>query len=363
MNFKPIEFLRTFASLGVVWVHLWAGSFNKMPLVVNGLDVYKAISFVGNGVDFFFVISGFLMYLALYTEELTLNSYLFFIKKRFLRIAPLYYCAILTYFVYYRMLNYNDIGWNAVFINASFLNNHFGINIAYTFWSLAVEWFFYLIIPVIFLFKNQRHQIWVFCILEFISFFRLYQFESGNVLHTVPNMPMPFFMEFGWGILIGMILTKANWKDKIVLKQSWINLCLGFGVLYLGRVMRMTEVVEWAGDYKIIFKMMSGPVLTFGFALIMFMMIRDRGIFSIFVEHRIFQFLGKCSYGIYLWHVLIIACTKGLFDINGGPIALILAFIMVAGLSIILSWFTYEFIEKLYFKSKFSSKYKVDGIQ
>jgi peptidoglycan/LPS O-acetylase OafA/YrhL len=357
MNFKAIEFLRTIASLGVVWVHLWAGSFSKMPLNFCGLDVYKAISFVGNGVDFFFVISGFLMYLALCSRKLTLNSYFYFVKKRFYRIAPLYYCAILIYFVYYKFVDHRDIGWNAVLINASFLNNHFGINIAYTFWSMAVEWLFYLIIPLLFVFEDHKRQMWIFWTLEVVSLIRLYQIESLQVLHTVPNMPMPFFVEFGWGILMAMILTKNNWKDKFVVKQTWLNLCFGFGLLYLGRIMRMTQVVEWAGEFRIVVKMMSGPILTFGFAFIMFMLIQEHGIFSIFVEHRVFQFLGKCSYGIYLWHVLIIELTKGLFDINGGPGALVLAFLLVVGLSIILSWLTYELIEKLYFKSKFSNKY------
>ncbi len=104
---------------------------------------------------------------------------------------------------------------------------------------------------------------------------------------------------------------------------------------------------------------MSGPIMTFGFALIMFMLIRDKGIFSNFVEHRIFQFLGKCSYGIYLWHVFAIELTKGFFDTQGGPISLILAFFMVAALSIMLSWITYETIEKLYFKSNLSNKHNI----
>jgi peptidoglycan/LPS O-acetylase OafA/YrhL len=38
MNFKAIEFLRPFAALGVVLIHVWAFSFNAMPLNVFGLD-------------------------------------------------------------------------------------------------------------------------------------------------------------------------------------------------------------------------------------------------------------------------------------------------------------------------------------
>jgi peptidoglycan/LPS O-acetylase OafA/YrhL len=173
-------------------------------------------------------------------------------------------------------------------------------------------------------------------------------------------MPMPLFMEFGWGILMAMILTKPNWKEKVVFKQSRLNLLVGFGVLYMGRVMRLRQVVEQSGEFGIIFKMMSGPIMTFGFALIMYMLIRDKGVFSNFVEHRFFQFLGKCSYGIYLWHLLIIELTRGLFDTQGGPVSLLSAFFLVAAMSIMLSWITYETIEKLYFQSNLSNKHKIE---
>ena len=105
---------------------------------------------------------------------------------------------------------------------------------------------------------------------------------------------------------------------------------------------------------------MSGPIMTFGFAQIMFMLIRDKGVFSNFVEHRLFQFLGKCSYGIYLWHLLIIEITKGLFNAQGGPVSLLIAFFMVAVLSIMLSWINYETIEKLNFKSNLSNKHNIE---
>jgi peptidoglycan/LPS O-acetylase OafA/YrhL len=298
--------------------------------------------------------------MALYKRSLTGSNYFYFIKKRLFRIAPLYYVAILSYFFYFEFVGHIDIGWKAVLINATFLNNHFGINIAYTFWSLAVEWLFYLIIPCLFIFKDHRRQMWVFWTLMVLSFIRLYQVESTKILFSLPQMPMPLFMEFGWGILMAMILTKPNWKEKLELKQSWKNLFIGLLILYTGRLLRFTQVVESVGSFGIVFKIFSGPLLTFGFALIMFMLIRQKGIFSNFVEHWIFQFLGKCSYGIYLWHVLVIELTKRYFDTQGGPVSLLIAFFMVAALSIMLSWITYENIEKFYFKSNLSNKHKIE---
>lgn len=361
MNFKAIEFLRTFAALGVVWIHVWAFSFGAMPLNVFGIDVLKMISFIGNGVDFFFVISGFLMYLALYKKPLTGSNYFFFIKKRFFRIAPLYYLTIITYFFYFNIFENSQLPWKSVLIDALFLNNHFGVNIAYPFWSLAVEWLFYLIVPFLFIFSDSKRRNWTFVILILLSLVRLVQVELTEVLFVVPNMPLPLFMEFGWGILIGMVLTQPEWKEKFIIKQSWPNLFLGFGILYLGRLMRLTQIVEMTGEYRIILKVLSGPIMTFGFAFIMYMLISGNGVFSKFTEHRVFQFLGKCSYGIYLWHVLIIELTKGYFNTQGGVIYLLLANVIVVGAATLLSWITYELVEKLYFRSNLSNKFQLDS--
>ena len=163
--FKSIEYMRSFASLGVVWVHVWI-YFQNTPLEIASLDIYKALSFVGNGVDFFFVISGFLMYLALQHKEFSFQTYTHFIKKRFFRIAPLYYLSIVVYFIVLNLTNQASISWKDMLIDALFLNNHFEVNIAYTYWSLAVEWLFYLIIPFLFYFDDFIRRFYTFLFLS-----------------------------------------------------------------------------------------------------------------------------------------------------------------------------------------------------
>jgi peptidoglycan/LPS O-acetylase OafA/YrhL len=360
--FKSIEFLRTFSALGVVWIHTWI-LYQNPSLSLGKIDVFKIISFVGNGVDFFFVISGFLMYLALQRKEFSLNTYANFIKKRFLRIAPLYYISILVYFLVYKFLQNQDIPFKDVVIDALFLNNYFDVNIAYTFWSLAVEWLFYLIIPFLFIFRSRKMQSYTFLLICLISIVRLFQVEASSKLFLTPDIPLPLFIEFGWGILIGMIITNDAWKLKFQVKQSWLNLLIGFGILYFGRVMRLTELVEnagsYAGSYAIFLKVLSGPVMTFGFAYIMWMLIGSIGKFNGFVEHRFFQFIGRLSFGIYIWHVLILSIIpwNQLSTYMPVPIAMILTFLMVSTLTTFLSWLTYELVEKNYFKSSLSSKH------
>lgn len=355
MNFKSIEFLRTFSALGVVWIHVWI-FFGNPNWNLFSVDFFKAVSFVGNGVDFFFVISGFLMFLALQNKDFSVETYWTFIKKRFFRIAPLYYVSIVVYFIVFNFLLNHPVSLKSVIINAFFLNNYYKDNIAYTFWSLAVEWGFYLIVPFLFIFKDFKMRMITFILLVIVSFIRLFQLEWNAELFLTPDMPFPLFIEFGWGILIGFILTNEKWKTSIRINQTWLNLFIGFSILYAGRLMRLTEVVQHTGQFSILFKVFSGPVLTFGFAYLMYMFISSHGKFSKFVEYSLFQFLGRLSYGIYLWHVLFISFLPLLFKPTESPYVMIIAFLLVTLFSVALSWLTYEIIEKRYFTSKLSSK-------
>jgi peptidoglycan/LPS O-acetylase OafA/YrhL len=355
LNFKSIEFLRTFSALGVVWIHVWT-FFVNTSLNFISVDLFKVISFVGNGVDFFFVISGFLMFMALQSKSFSIFTYWTFIKKRFLRIAPLYYVSILVYFLVFNYVLNHRVEIKSVIINTLFLNIYFKDNIAYTFWSLATEWGFYLIVPFLFFFKDLKRRVITFSFLVLLSLICLFQLEEHTELFLTPDMPLTLFFEFGWGILIGFILTNEKWKAKIQITQTWFHLLLGFSILYLGRVMRLTEVVQRTGEFSILFKVFSGPVMTFGFAYIMYMLISKHGKFSGFVEHRVFQFLGKLSYGVYLWHVLFISFLPYLFKQTDGPYIMILAFLLVLICSIVLSYASYQLIEKRYFNSNLSSK-------
>ena len=79
-----IQYLRAIAAMMVVWVHA-REQFDWLKLQFPSPAG-------GNGVDLFFVISGFIMVYTTYGKAV---APLAFIKRRFLRIAPLYWLAIL----------------------------------------------------------------------------------------------------------------------------------------------------------------------------------------------------------------------------------------------------------------------------
>lgn len=103
---NKLDSWRAVCCLGVLWIHCWHLN-NSIPLNVLGFNVFKSLSIFGNGVDFFFVISGFCMYYFYVSklEKLNLKAYKNFIISRVYRIYPAFIVALIVLF------NLLKVGW------------------------------------------------------------------------------------------------------------------------------------------------------------------------------------------------------------------------------------------------------------
>ena len=154
MYFKQIDSFRFFAVLLVLISH-W---LHEVPYV-------EILRFGAFGVEFFFVLSGFLISLQLYRykdlidqkkEKIGNALYVFYIR-RIIRILPLYYFVVLIA----TLLHKGEIR-DAFLWNLSCVSNFYFIKIKYWtstfshFWSLSVEEHFYLFWPLlVFIFKRR----------------------------------------------------------------------------------------------------------------------------------------------------------------------------------------------------------------
>ena len=84
-RFESIQYLRAFAALAVVFHH----ARNPHSWLYPGL---AGVGLGQSGVDLFFVISGFIMYVA--ARKLSVNE---FVGRRLVRIVPLYWVATLLF--------------------------------------------------------------------------------------------------------------------------------------------------------------------------------------------------------------------------------------------------------------------------
>jgi peptidoglycan/LPS O-acetylase OafA/YrhL len=349
----PLESLRGIAALSVAFLHFNVGShFNN--------------SFVGNAwimVDFFFVLSGFVIALN-YIDKITTAQELYaFQKKRFLRLYPLHLIMLFAFVglelvrIAYGMLpgvsvsgevfsTPNDIF--AVFANIVLLQN-FLVSMPtfnYPSWSISSEFFTYLAFGLIVLFSGTKRRLFVL-LLPLVLF-------SGILLSTVGMEPVSNVsgpLRCIYSFFIGAItfLVYDRLKNSISLSTSFLAT-----LLLLATVLVVILFANTNYDYVELIPML--------FAItILSLSLTERGTtINRMLSMRWLVYLGTISYGIYMIHAfvwLIINVTmRRLFNIaifpTEGSYATIdniiiadLLSVLGMGIVIILAHLSYKYIE------------------
>ena len=186
MRIKHIDILRGIAALIVAIFHLARNS----DVPHNSFD-YAKYGFVG--VQIFFVISGFILPFSLYKTGYKTKHFGVFMLKRVIRIYPAYIAAILIGVALTILTGRDLIPIPALLSHLLFLNDIIGLpSSSPVFWTLALEFQFYIIIGLLysyFIQHNTRSVMLVFG-LTFAAF-----------LINVNGIILAWFPFFGIGIL------------------------------------------------------------------------------------------------------------------------------------------------------------------
>ena len=153
---QSIQMLRGIASFMVCFFHIARGVPNFLP---TDSTLFEAGKWGWTGVEIFFIISGFVIPYAMYVKQYTTRDFPIFLKKRVIRIEPPYLLSIVLILVlnfvstlspYYRGAPFS-IDWLNVFSHVAYLNVFTkGTWLNPVFWSLAIEFQYYLIIALAF---------------------------------------------------------------------------------------------------------------------------------------------------------------------------------------------------------------------
>ena len=312
-------FLDGFRALAVLWVmiHHILNFFNIKLLVGDIPRFFLKFALVGSlGVDMFFVISGFLI-TGLLLEDFNGGKIRIgrFYARRFFKIVPQYLLALLVGLVFiYGVKPYPIYGTNFHVSHSPhenivnyvlFIQNYHPASkvpiLAHT-WSLAVEEHFYLIYPLIFFFicaflRNSRQKkavlAAVLLLLIFIAHaFRLYIITHGGVVHFQMTHFLFDALIFG-GIIKIYEKELRDWSAHRALPAACF---LGGILIYLVFVKRDIQYDEF---FTLTLAYLA-PGLLIVSALMGFKPI-------IWVtENPVLRWIGKNSYGIYLWHYILI---------------------------------------------------------
>lgn len=286
------------------------------------------------GVDFFFVLSSFLLtYLAL--KEIKLNgkfNKLNFFMRRVLRIFPLYFLIVTFCFVALPFLgNYFNANislpsnkWMYWLFLSNFetSNNIFALKFL---WSIAVEEQFYLLFLMFsFLFNKRFYFFPIFLLLVYVFFMGYaYNLNIPTYYHTVTH-----FANFA----IGMLLAKLYFQHKIQLKHA-ITIFL-LSVLFM----------LWFYNNKVVFHLFTSLL----FAALIYIFIHLSRYLSKYKLFKVTEQLGKYSYGLYVYSGFVI--TFGIKFIPIKQHAILIFFELC--ILIVIAFASYHLFERFFLQLK-----------
>ena len=264
------------------------------------------------GVNFFFVLSGFLItYLILTDAGQTDFSYIKkFYLRRVLRIWPLYFLTVAIGFFLFPIIvkipHYVEAasGWMYLFFLANLDQIYFWKDAVHpnallgVHWSVAVEEQFYLLWPWLFVFFRKQF-VWVGALIWLTAF--CFQWYSGLHSHTISSFQ---------DLAIGGLLAYAcvAYKEQLIkqLKKlnSWWQLTIyGIGFVVL---IAQYQVSKNVPIYQVLYR----PVNALFFCWVIFDQCFNANQLLAVTKIPVVSYLGKISYGLYLLHPVALLLLK-----------------------------------------------------
>lgn len=276
-------------------------------LVISYFPEYIFLKLGFLGVNFFFVLSGFLI-----TEILIIEVYSKvdkkiilknFFAKRTLRIFPIYYLTILILAFFNIRNSFDLLPWTLTY-TLNIGQNWFGAAGGPMFmhiWSLCVEEQFYLILPLVLVFSKMSNYLKIFVGFVILSIvFKAFIYKAGfqnfesinhsNLLAAVDAL--------GVGSVLAYLKRFKNrfWK-KIEELPKYLIIILA--------------LMFWVMSYHSeTYKLLSTSLMRFtaaclGGIIIVKAVSQQNYLLNDFFNLKFIKLMGKISYGVYLYHWII----------------------------------------------------------
>jgi len=298
--FINIQFLRAIAALLVVFYHT-ADHFFVVGGAHSG-NIFSLLSHIGYiGVDIFFVISGFIMWIT--TQKLQgLLGASKFAYARATRIYLVYwfFLAFMIYYYHHSLSNFDLIG--SIFLTVS-SSSKLLLQVA---WTLQFELYFYLLFALL-LFLPKAHRIKVlialFAVIILLQIYASYFLDiyNKNIFNEASTFwtfwSSPYILEFLMGSFIGYFYETKRIKYLMPLYVGVI-LLIASGLYYQSHYIDGTLADGYYLRERVLFLGLASALLL---AIAVEWEKRSKQIvpkFSLLV--------GGASYSIYLSHTIIL---------------------------------------------------------
>lgn len=312
MRYQNIELMRFIAALAVVYFHavgtLQAGGFSEIgPNPLTGLGAA--------GVDVFFVISGFVIFLSLTRKNRTPIE---FARDRLIRLVPAYWILTVSQIVVLAsvaILRGTEVPFDFSWTIQSlfFLSQPVGnsVPIISQGWSLEIEMLFYLLVAVGLVIKNSVANI----LFPAVALVSLVGFG------LLPDLAL----EFIFGGLLGYLYTRIKFPAPVAIGAGFIGIILFVAPVILGAGDAPRWVTWGIPSMLVVFSAINLPQL----------------------EWKILPTLGAASYPVYLLHMIVINIVSPIISMFGSSTAMFFfALVSCLILSQVLGIFFDKLIDK-----------------
>lgn len=290
-----LDGMRGLAILLVIGYHAYARWPELLPYVAQTQHI-PLFSFGWLGVELFFMISGFVIFMTLDKSD----SYISFLKKRWLRLFPAMFIASMLLFAlggffpeWSAMTPYvRNLLPGLIFTNPETLTQLTGIefkSMAGSFWSLYVEAVFYLIIGAVYFTLGRKY-----CLPALLVPMLL--LSASSVLKSLGH-PLPIdiiskfgFIHYSWFMVGCLVYERMHGRDKL----------FHYAIVALAMLINFSYFVKNAGVITII-------------PLLMVMVFFIASFYSKQMERwlsiRFLTAVGFASYAFYLIHENLMIAT------------------------------------------------------
>ncbi len=367
--FKNLNGLRCIAAMVVLvshvpqFVNLVGASEKFSPIYVSPVNAES-------GVILFFALSGFLITYLLLTEIKltgTVKVKSFYIRRA-LRIWPLYFLTIALAFFVFPFINFlvfngydAAVIWSRLFLKLFFyciflpnmVMDFLGfIPYATHSWTIGAEEQFYFVWPVLFKKIKNKSIIFIGVLIVYLGIYYLlryipYQHKYIKIGFLIWSRFPISCMAIG-GLYAWLVFNKTANAEK--LKKALFSPAIQILALLI------LLVLIWAGYYFTFFNNEIYASLlgyqVFNFAA------NPKSLFSL--ENILFNYLGKISYGLYMFHPLAIVCAVKLCLFVNYP-RNILVYPLAISIAILIAAVSYAFFEKYFIRKKIKYSAIISG--
>lgn len=346
--FPNLDGMRGIAAMMVVVYHFFILPVSDyLPT-----DLYaKLTDGLQHGVTLFFVLSGFVITRILMNQKGETGYFGRFYRNRILRIMPLYFLFLACwYFLFPLFLTDNStvptplsqqLPFYLYLQNFDWLT-HWPQNGPVHFWTLAVEEHFYLVWPMIVFLLPSRSLKWAIIgiVLAIIPL---------KILFLSADIPINTntFTRFDQ-ILLGGLLACFEWEGGFAQRAAYYRKVF---LIVLASLLPIAALIYLGQGYfpaiKEVFKYNLLGLVAFS-VLGWLIVSPTTTIYNRFLQSKPMQFLGRISYGLYVWHFFVWLLMHDYFRTGIWTVDLLIGM----GLSVLVAGVSYWGFERVFLKLK-----------